>query len=424
MQYNRDWLKLDNAAKIYPATSSEKSPAQFRISVNLNSPVKFKTLKQAWGKILKRCPYFQVFLRRGFFWYYLQRYEEIPPIELMDPIPNKTFELSNKKTYLIRISVRKNSIALDFSHIITDGNGAFRFMQALVFEYLRLLGIPIPKIIGIPHPDEIPSSDEFEDGHRKFFPGALPEPEILSPAFHLSGQMIIHKRFRLISGKLDLDKILDLSRRNQVSTTEYLTAVYIYSLMKIQQQELQKVKSKNSVIRLEVPVNMRKFHPSQTMRNFSLYVSPEIDLKLGNFTFKEILKKVHHSMQMQIDSKELGRQVSRNVGGELNPFVRAVPLFLKDVYLAGLHRKLGERSYSGVLSNLGSIGVPEEAKPHIESFDCILVPNHAIKKSCVVLSFGNELTINFSSVIEERELERLFFTKLIADGIPVLVKEI
>jgi len=90
MEQNKDWLKLDNAAKIYPATSSRKSPAQFRLAVTLNSPVKLKILQQAWERMLKRCPYFQVYLRRGFFWYYLQRHQDIPPIELMELIPTPT----------------------------------------------------------------------------------------------------------------------------------------------------------------------------------------------------------------------------------------------------------------------------------------------------------------------------------------------
>ena len=422
-QQNLDWLKLDNAANIYPATTSRRSPAQFRLSVTLNSPVKLIVLQLAWEKILNRCPYFQVYLRRGFFWYYLQKHQEIPPIELMEPIPTSIFKLSHKTAHLIRISVRKSTIALDFSHIITDGNGGMRFLLALVFEYLRLEGIPIGKIHGVPHPDDQPTQDEFEDAHRKFFPGNLPQPETLSSAFHLADKPFSHNKFRMISGKIPLDKIMKLSRQYKVSLTEYLTAVYMFSLMNIYCQKSAK-KPKSSIIRLEVPVNMRKFHPSQTMRNFSLFVSPEIDLKLGNFTFDEILKKVHHSLQMQIDRKELGRQVSRNVGGELNPFVRIIPLFLKDMYLAGLYSRLGEKCYSGVLSNLGSINIPEEAKTFIRYFGCILVPNHGMKKSCVVLSYENDLTINFSSVIESRELERLFFTKLIEDGISVSVREV
>ncbi len=423
-QQNQDWLKLDNAAKIYPATSSKRSPAQFRFCVTLNSPVKLKILQQAWEKALNRCPYFQVYLRRGFFWYYLQRHQEIPPIELMEPIPISTFQLTHKTAHLIRISVRNSTIALDFSHIITDGNGGMRFLLALISEYLRLDGIPIGKIQGIPQPDEKPTPNEFEDGHRKFFPGNLPKPETLSSAFHIPCKSYIHSKFRLISGKIPLAKIMKLSRQNQVSITEYLTALYMFSLMEIYHQESYTKKPKNSIIRLEVPVNMRKFHPSQTMRNFSLFVSPEIDLKLGEYTFVELLKRVHHSLQIQINRKELGRQVSRNVGGELNPFVRIIPLFLKDIYLNGLQSRLGEKCYSGVLSNLGSVIIPEEAKPFIKSFDIIMVPNHMIKKNCAVLSYGNDLIINFSSVVECRELERLFFTKLVENGIPVSVKEV
>lgn len=423
-QQNQDWLKLDNAAKIYPATSTTKSPAQFRLSVTLTSPIKLKSLQQAWEKILLRSPYFQVYLRRGFFWYYLQRHQDIPPIELLESVPVSTFQLKHKTTHLIRIGVKGSTIALDFSHILTDGNGGIRFLLALIFEYLRMEGIPLEKIDGIPHPEDEPSSDEFEDGHRKFFPGNLPHPEALSSAFHISDKPFSHKKFRLISGIIPLDKFLEICRQNHVSTSEYLVAVYMFSLMEIYRQEPKREKPKNSIIRLEVPVNMRKFHPSQTMRNFSLYVSPEIDLKLGDYTFAEILKKVHHSLQIQINQKELGRQVSRNVGGELNPFVRIIPLFLKDFYMADLYRRLGENCYSGVLSNLGPISIPAEVEPFIRAFNVIMVPNHGMKKSCGLLSFGKELTINFSSVVESRELERLFFTKLVEIGIPVSVKEV
>ena len=43
-------------------------------------------------------------------------------------------------------------------------------------------------------------------------------------------------------------------------------------------------------MRIEVPVNMRNKLPSRTMRNFSLFVLPEIDVRLGTYTFEEILK--------------------------------------------------------------------------------------------------------------------------------------
>lgn len=402
---NRDWLKLDNAAKIYPSTSSSRSPAQFRLSTTLKSPVKYNTLLQAWEKILKRCPYFQVYLRRGLFWYYLQHHQDIPSIALMDPLPGSIFPHKIKTAHLIKLSIRGNIIALDFSHILTDGNGGMRFLLALIFEYLKLEGNRLEKMQDIPYTDEKPDPAEFEDAHRKFFPGKISKPENLSAAYHLKGKPFTENKFRMIYGKMSLANVKTISHSYKVTTTEYFAANYLYCLKEIFKQDRD---PKKSIIRLEVPVDMRRFYPSVTMRNFSLFISLEIDLKLGEYSFEEILKKVHHMMQIQIDRKELNKQVSRNVGGELNPLVRIIPLYLKDLYLARTYSKLGEKCYSGVLSNLGQIKVPEKVEDLIESFDVVILPNHIMKKGCTVFSFKDDLTINFSSVIESRELERLF----------------
>lgn len=62
-----------------------------------------------------------------------------------------------------------------------------------------------------------------------------------------------------------------------------------------------RIPPRRHVPRVEVPVNMRRVHPSETMRH-------------------------------QLEVRQLGRQISRNVAGEQNPVVRVIPLFLKDRY--------------------------------------------------------------------------------------------
>lgn len=419
---NQDWLKLDNAAKIYPATSSRKSPAQFRLSVTLKKPVNYKSLQNAWSRMIQRCPYYQVYLQRGFFWYYLQKHQEVPPIQLLEPVPRQTFDPRQKSSHLIRISIRENIIALDFSHILTDGNGGFRFLLGLIYEYLNQQGLP--GLDNIPNPDEKPKESEYEDAFLKYFSKQVPHPPKLSSAYHLPGKPKRNRKYKIIEGKIPLDRLLALTKANKVTITDFLTANYIYSLKEIYLLESKITKPNSSLIRLQVPVNMRKIYPSHTMRNFSLYVSPEINLKLGNFTFAEILKRVHHTMKLQVDQKELGRQVARNVGGELNPLVRIIPLFAKNIYLGNLYSRLGEICYSGVLSNLGQISIPDAVKDHVETFSVSVVPNNVMKKSCTVLSYQNDLIINFSSAIESVDMERLFFTNLVQKQIPVSVREL
>jgi len=50
------------------------------------------------------------------------------------------------------------------------------------------------------------------------------------------------------------------------------------------------------------------------MRNFSLFVTPEIDFRLGKYSFEEILKIVYHKMQVETDEKLINKIISRNVG--------------------------------------------------------------------------------------------------------------
>ena len=66
------WLRLDNAAKIYPAVKSQELTAVFRISVDLKERVKAKQFIEAIQSLENRFPYYKVTLKAGFFWYYLE----------------------------------------------------------------------------------------------------------------------------------------------------------------------------------------------------------------------------------------------------------------------------------------------------------------------------------------------------------------
>ena len=50
------WMKLDNSAKIYPAVTSRRWAAVFRVSVNLTVPVKPELLQQALDILIDECP--------------------------------------------------------------------------------------------------------------------------------------------------------------------------------------------------------------------------------------------------------------------------------------------------------------------------------------------------------------------------------
>src|SRR6187397_369592 len=89
------------------------------------------------------------------------------------------------------------------------------------------------------------------------------------------------------------------------------------------------------------------------MRNFSLFVTPEIDLSLGAYSFEEIVKTVHHIMQLETDKKLINKMIARNVGAERNIWLKNTPLFIKSLILYLTYTSAGPSLYSGVITNLG-----------------------------------------------------------------------
>ncbi|QEC51428.1 NRPS condensation-like uncharacterized protein [Anseongella ginsenosidimutans] len=417
-EHNGDfWLRLDNAAKIYPAVKDRELTSVFRIAAQLKDRVKAKELLEAAHALERRFPYFNVKLKAGVFWYYLEP-AGLPLIPRPDiKTPCRAFD---RQELMFRILAREKTISVEFSHILTDGTGAFEFLKTLLFVYFEKCGHRLPPGLAYHRPEDPPSEEEYEDAYKKHFKRIDSRPPKRSKAFHLPFSLKRAPRFDLLTAVIPVKCIIEKAKAHSVSLTEYLTAVYLYSLQQIyRQQSFLKKRATNKILRIEVPINLRKLFPSRTMRNFSLYVIPGMDLRLGHYTFEEILKTVYHQMQLETDKKLISKMISRNVSGEKSPFVRGLPLFIKSVVLARLYT-LGTKQYSGVVTNLGKIDLSEKINKLIDKFVFIPPPpNDILKVNCAVAGFDNQLVLTFGNITKSRELERKFLTFLTKEGVPV-----
>ena len=66
------WVRLDNAAKIYPAARRRNWSNVYRQSATLFEEVDVTVLKSALRVTIKRFPTIGARLRKGLFWYSLQ----------------------------------------------------------------------------------------------------------------------------------------------------------------------------------------------------------------------------------------------------------------------------------------------------------------------------------------------------------------
>lgn len=419
----KGWLKLDNAAKLYPAIMSGELTAVFRITASLKEPVKFSAIKEAVEVTSARFPYFSVSLGSGLFWHYLEYNHRLPRIQTEEAIPCTAFAAGRKDEPLYRILIKENRISVEFIHILTDGGGAFEYLKSLLYTYFRLTGKTINSSEGIILPESPIAVGELEDGFIRFFRKKIPPPGKQSKAWHLNFKLNNKPRLKIIVAEITLDQLVEVAKKLGVSVTEYVVSVYLFSLQKLYLEEKEKVKKqKRGVLRIEVPMNLRKKFPSITMRNFSLFILPEIDLRLGIYTFEEILKNVQHQIQSGAEVKQISRLLSQNVGHEKSLFIRILPLFIKSIAISAVYRKMGSIQCSGIMTNLGAARFPDDMEKNIDSIDLVPTPpNKYVKICCGMVTFKNKIRLTFCNISRSTELEKLFLNHLTESGIHVKI---
>ncbi len=177
------------------------------------------------------------------------------------------------------------------------------------------------------------------------------------------------------------------------------------------------VRDRKRPIALVVPVNLRKYFHSETVRNFFSVISVGYDFKDYNEDFDLVLKHISECLKDELKVEQLSLRMNSLSALENNIFARPVPLFIKD-FIMRIANRLSEKERTASLSNIGKIDMPDELNPYIRLFDVFVSTN--IIQICMC-SFNNNLTVTFSSAYSGTEIQKHFFRRLTEMGIPIEV---
>ena len=415
------WMRLDNAAKIYPASRSKSWSNVFRLSATLTEKVDEEILRSALDVTVRRFPSIASRLRRGMFWYYLQQIDKAPELsrEYSYPVPYMAYREIRRCGF--RVIVHDRRIAVEFFHSLTDGNGGLIFLKSLVAEYLQQrYGVRIPAGKGVLGRLEPPHAEELEDSFPKYA-GPVNASRKETDAWFPGGTQDPDGYLDLTCFTMDAAQVLERAHALKVSVTTFLTAAVMAALQELQKQQVPD-RRRRKAIKVLVPVDLRRIYPSSSLRNFALYSTPEIDPRLGEYTFSEICRVVHHQIGLDLDPKRMSTKIAVNVSSEQMLAVRLMPLPIKDLVMKAVFNAVGERKSCLSLSNLGRVELPEEMLPYVDRMDFILGTQATRPHNCGVLTYDGKSCMNFIRDILEPDLEAAFFRVLRDMGIEVQVQ--
>mgnify|MGYP002679271104 FL=1 len=396
------WRKLDNAALAFPLVTGKNDTRVFRFYCQLKETVDGEILQQALDQTMKKYPLFQAVLRKGLFWFYLERRDIHATVKQEKRPPCSSLYIPDKKSLLFQVSYHNNRMNFEVFHGLTDGTGAMNFLEELVQNYL-ILAHPETELPRVEHEEEITPGDQEEDSFSQYYSSEIPRNKEKKPAaVKLKGEKLVHSDMDITEVILNVKETLAKARSYGVSITILLTAMLLCSI----QEEIPRNRQKKPVT-LMIPVNLRNYFPSQSMGNFFGWIEVGYVFE-ENTSFEEVLFSVKQQFQEQLQKDKIAMNMNGYVRIEKNPFVRVVPLEIKKFFLmAGAN--LGSRSITAVYSNIGIIRLPEEYKEYIERFGIFASTDSLQLCSC---SYGNQLVLGFTSKIPDDSIQRNFMKML------------
>lgn len=410
------WYPLDPGEKLYPLGMKQGEMPIFRQSVYLKEEVVPELLQMALDFTIKRFPSFATTVKSGVFWHYLDSTKRRFSLEPEQTLPCSPIQVASSGSQVFRLVWYKNRISIEFFHVVTDGTGGMIFLKSLTAEYLRLKeGVaigPEAESHGVWNVEDTPDASETANEflHIQMFKGGSGFTE--KPGLQLSGKLSKTKPCRILHFEMAADQLHQKAKEKGGSITAYMLAV-MFLAHKFATEEPE------GIVQFQVPVNMRKYHPSRTTRNFSMYCF--IGLRLEEITtLEEILPKITAQLKEKSAKEPMDKMMSTSV--KMVNGLKPIPRFIKKPVAERLYGFLGDRLLSNTLSNMGVVTMPEDLACHIKKFDFILGPSVINKAACAMVTFQNTAVFTITKTTVEPSFEKRMEKLLREDGIDLKIE--
>ncbi|MBQ7387223.1 MAG: hypothetical protein IJW03_03555 [Clostridia bacterium] len=408
------WFPLDDAAKIYPISMDHDRQLMFRLSVYFKEDVVPELLQMALTFAIKRFPSFATTLKKGIFWHYLDAVKKRFTIEKETDVPCQPIKVSISGSNSFRLMYYKNRISAEFFHVLTDGTGGMIFLKAIAAEYLRLLGVELDRenrgdLWDI---NDIPLREEFENSFVKVEKAKNSSGFVDKNALQMNGKLARRRPCRVLHFKMDSKKLYETAKAHGATVTTYVLAL-MFLACSAATDEL------SGDINIQVPVNMRKFYPSTTVRNFSMYCGiriPVEDVKDKD----ELIPEIASQLEVKGNKEHMHEMITAAV--KIVSSIRLIPLVIKQPIAKMVYGFLGEKIYTTTFSNLGVVTMPDALGEHIESMDFCLGAQETNRLATTLITFGDVSTFSISKMTADPTFEESMYKLLTRDGIEVEVE--
>ncbi|MDO4544437.1 MAG: hypothetical protein Q4C01_07805 [Clostridia bacterium] len=403
------WFPLDDGAKIYPLTMKRNWMQMFRMSAYLNEDIVPELLQIALTFTIKRFPFFATTVKKGIFWHYLdgtkKRYEVLPETVL----PCSPINVSSYGTPPFRVLYYNNRISLEGFHILTDGLGATSFLLTLSAEYIRLkYGEEMPCTGFVKNINEAVPPEELANDFRLAKPDKKVSGFSQKGALQLNGKLSHTLPHQIINFEMDASALHSLSKSKGCTVNTLMLAFMILAS--------KEASSGEGRMNFQVPVNMRKYYETQTLRNLSMYcvlsfMRSEID------SLDSLIEQINTQLSEKMTFEKMSQALA--YAAALVHALRPIPLYLKWPVAKLVYGILGDRVFSNTLSNLGVLKLSPQMQPYIQKINAVLGPAISNRVTCAMATCNDTAVLAITKMTSNTDFETSLYRIMSEQGLEI-----
>ena len=408
---------LDTSSRFYSIIKTRKAESLFRYSIVLKDEVSPQILDSAANRALSRFPTMSVSLKAGYAWHYLKHNNKHLPIFEYDGSVKPPINRKINNGHNLRIAYKGNLVVIDFFHALCDGRGALEYIKLLFAIYAQEKGYS-PILDGIKSEKDEATEGEKENAfHNIYSPIKLSEiklKELLGEKpLLIKGTLL--KDYVLDSVYIDTNKLKEICKERNTTFTGFVGGLLIYSIVKTRD----KYDSRKSIVMM-VPVDLRTYFPSETVRNFVHFIRVCIKPK-PEYTLDDYIKMTTEQLKEKITEENIKEMIKTTVKSEKSLILKISPLFLK-IALTKFLRLFFKSRQTIIFSNVGRVSLDETF-----GIDAVTMSLNASNNSTVNLATttaNGQTVFTFTRSIRESAIPYKVFNMLESFGCEITKLEL
>ena len=399
---------LDFSALAYPLMKTRRTQSNFHFTASLSEDVDPRALAQSLSDVLKRYPVLKTKISPAFFWHVL-RENDAPLVVKEDLRPPLTpFCKQDTNGYPFRLAYSGNVVTLEIFHAATDGDVGAMFFGDLLTRYAEIKD-------GV-EPSEVPDRDlVIEDAFLRY--GQKKKLRDVSlKKYNGASVYAIGKRGKyraapkLLSVGIPLADLKAAAKAYDATVTEYVAACYVAAVLEGEPLPLKKA------LCLFVPVDLRRYFPSQTMQNFVCFERIYLQKGENDLSLSHLVSVVRDEFRSKITEKSMKDHVDDVYRCFTLPVLKYTPLFIKYPCFKLVKALLNKVRQTAILSNIGTITLPERATHYVKNVKFFLNIGKNAPMNVAIVTYNGICNVDVTCGLDGCDIPERFFRLLTSQG--------